>query len=107
MIALSFRSTLARIRRQHDKRDCRGDGVKGETRFMASTSVKSRACWLNAGASTFVLASAMLAPAPAYAQEVTDPTEEVAPIIAKCLSPRPDRRFGDVTELHAAWVATP
>ena len=47
---------------------------------MNSNPVKFRVCWLNAGASTFALAFATLAPTPAIAQETTDPTEEVAPI---------------------------
>ena len=49
---------------------------------MKST-VKSRVCWLNAGASTVVLASAMLASSPAFAQEVTDPAEETKPVSAQ------------------------
>ncbi|HUQ70628.1 MAG TPA: TonB-dependent receptor, partial [Planctomycetaceae bacterium] len=50
---------------------------------MKSGSVKARACWLNAGASTLVLASAMLMPAPALAQDPVDPAEETTPVSAQ------------------------
>lgn len=36
-----------------------------------------------------------------------DVPDEGAQVIARCLSQRPDRRFADLAELEAAWLATP
>lgn len=40
-------------------------------------------------------------------QLAPDVPEDAAEVIARCLSQRPDRRFADLSELRAAWLATP